>query len=207
MKNKNYLFKRDDICVGTLVLVKNVIKDAKGNFLISDYSVIRSILFTINSKGNAKDLLNETFSYPILNVENNKKVNKFQLIVINQKNISKLLECLGYSKELSLKDILKIHKDIFTGNFGLNYFEMLGVSKYNLGSYRIYLNGKEIIDKDEKYQRFMEGILLNNKNLKDIDLLSEELIYSIDNYGSISFKKVPFEPVKNLIFSIVKRKK
>ena len=100
MKNTDYVVKRDDINVGSVVISKLS--------SITPVERLRRIYFILDDGGYAIDLLNDIPNYPVLLYNNLFGYEKPFVPAFEMQNIGNLLRLYGYPSEMTYEDVLKI---------------------------------------------------------------------------------------------------
>ena len=106
------------------------------DYIIRDMKPCRSILFVIDKKGFARDILYDSPRYPILGVTKDEycltERGQEKVIVCSKWSLEKLLEALGYNQMLTHKDIQKIRNTLFDclGSERLKMFSRVPFEEY-----------------------------------------------------------------------------
>lgn len=148
---KKYVATRKDICAGQLI--KNIgisykIFDASNNevneedlakqgiknFSISAGIICRGMLFNVNEKGLANDLIYTTpTNYPIEGVQPKENVES-EFIINNYVELEELLKYLKYGEDLTQNDLNQIYKKLITHKWWLeHHMELFGWKKMSIG--------------------------------------------------------------------------
>lgn len=166
MENKKYVVCRDNIYVGEVVKAHSIYRyngedvfyKAKiGQLSVSSWRSYRSILFVPDENKLANDLLYRTPSYPILNITDDDtclNLEEDSIVIKDACNLSEFLECFGYKKDLTYKDIMRIRKTFFRSGFAKDNCELFGYKETMAEDVTFYTNGKVVTDpKELKYRR------------------------------------------------------
>lgn len=132
------LIKRDNIYVGFVEIDGKIriagerisnLGNKKGDLYMSSPVAKRSILFVMGTDNRAYDILNNGYSYEVLN--NQTKYTKGEsyngCLVTGAYNLGPLLELLECDELLSIKEIKKICRTIFNYNFIVDNCYLFGV--------------------------------------------------------------------------------
>lgn len=125
----------------------------------------RNMLFTLDENKHANDLLYNSPHYPIFNISTNEDCINSSICLVDSAfrgggridNIGYLLKYLGYSKELSYEDIIRIYNLLFKTDFILDNCNSFGVLETD--SHDSCL---EIFDLKGNHRTF-NGIIENNE--------------------------------------------
>ncbi len=122
MKRKKIYINRDSIYVGKLVRVNEIkrygssdtpISDKIGRLYVSDGSLIRNILLSIDND-RVMDLLYHCDDYPILNMTPDEQCLESDIVIPKVDWIGSLLEHLGFDEKLDFEEIQSIKDWVFT---------------------------------------------------------------------------------------------
>lgn len=174
MKNIRYKVDRDNVHVGTIVKAKYVdtidpdaarILDLPENYLVArEWKHVRtSALFVPDENMRMNDLLNDSPAYKIVNITpelqnpDEAKKKEYNEIMVNYPyNISELLAYLGYAKELTYGDILKIREVIFGPYFYAQFCELFGYREACSSEVQFLVGDKLVEDPKELEKRMRE---------------------------------------------------
>lgn len=158
MKNANYVVKRDDINVGSVVFFKLPVKDPSASV-----ERLRRIYFVLDEKGYAVDLLNDVSNYPTLLYNNLFDYKKPFVPAFEMQNIGNLLKLYGFPANMTYEDVLQIDKFFKYGwkfdnasYFGF-YKPLQGDSAtyseidHRFNKFRSYINGEEASPLPKEY--------------------------------------------------------
>ncbi len=219
MKNINYKVDRDNVHIGTIVKAKyvdtidksaaRILKLPKKFMVARDWKEVRqSVLFVPDENKRMNDLLYDSPAYRVLNITPAPEdpddiilASPAELIVNYPYNISEILAYLGYQKELTYGDILKIKKVIFSPDFCDQFCELFGFRETYPTEVEYYENDvlvddpKEIEKKMKEFDRRKEmgergfsGIAQAPLDSKYFDILKE---HSDPKYASTKDVFVP----------------
>lgn len=128
-----YVCKRDDVYSGIL-LIKwdldnqkcNTFKDLLNDrFICFNYKLGRSLLFNVNNKGYANDLIyNTPYNYPVLELCNDEYIDSRNIITRYVK-LDNLLKYMGYNKDLSNGDLNDIYNKLLVHSSWLKHYRHL----------------------------------------------------------------------------------
>lgn len=131
MKNKSYVIRRDDVCVGKVIKIETGDKISLNKGY--PYEEIRSILFVPTNDGLAlaNDLLYQDSKYPVMNMTDKDYcldfVSNHEGYIVDQAyHLSQLLEIFDYPSWLTYKDIIDIRKIFFSGTFSQDHCVLFG---------------------------------------------------------------------------------
>lgn len=173
MRSKNYVVKRKDIYVGSVVKTDRIVRleyddllTNKGQLDTGAWIHLRTMLFVPDQNSFSNDLLYDTESYPVLNITNDNfcyNLNGENIVIKDICNLDRLLEYYGYDEELTYEDIVRIKLMFFSGNFAKNNAEVFGM-KESQPEERKYIDkdGKEITDKKK-----LKKIIKKEKKLQE----------------------------------------
>ena len=157
MRTKNYTVFRNAIYVGAVIkqYSTNPSKDKLYQRLIGAYcTYCRSILFVLDEKRRANDLLYHSPLYPIKNITDNSTTiddTYSGIYVKGAYNLEQLLNYFNYPEELSYSDIVRIRKSFFNKRFAWDNCELFGY--------------KEIMAEDMKFGN-NNGLITEPKELE-----------------------------------------
>lgn len=185
MKKGKYIISRDSIYIGTVIKTnrKHLMQDINNRLKIFKSSKLRNIIFTPNIFGYANDLLYASKNYPILNMAKQPFSNEKDeiLLIIDAYNLNDLLNYLGYQYLLNHKDIIKIRKTLFNGNFTKLNSDLFGWQEISIENLEFYRNGIKVTDPKEiekqKWQilskksrnDFIQTFIRYNEQLKEFE--------------------------------------
>ena len=106
MKDQDYLVKRDDIWVGSLVKPKHIFKNSK--LYAHESEFLRPILYVHTDDNMVDDLLYDSPNYPILNCSCDFKCYKSIYVIDNPQCISEYLKKHGYLSLLDYEEVLEL---------------------------------------------------------------------------------------------------
>ena len=156
MKDKNYRVNRDDIYVGLVVRTDIIRRYFDGTLNTGSYDICRSMIFVLDEKNRANDLLYNSGRYPVLNYTDEDvcmRLDANSILVKKVLNMSSILEHFGYGEELSYKDILEIKKRFLNGKFALDNCELFGYKEDDgklskiLGNRTFFVHGNAVLSK------------------------------------------------------------
>lgn len=204
MKNINYKVDRDNVHVGTIVAAKyvdtidkeaaRIMKLPKKFMVARDWKEVRpSVLFVPDENKRMNDLLYDSPAYRVLNITpalddpDEIEVEKpFELMVNYPCNISEILAYLGYQKELTYGDILKIRKVIFSPDFYAQFCELFGFRETYSTEVEYYENDVLVEDPKEI-----------EKKMREFDKRRE--------MGERGFTEIPQAPLDSKYFDILQK--
>ena len=128
------------------MLKKNVFQNVKRNQIYAgevvsrEFGFIRGMLFIINDKGLACDLIYNSPNYSIYELQT-KEQYKDPICIKHAVNLEEALKYMGYPEQLNRSDINKIYHQLITSNAWLKeHIELFDIRNENSLPYFIYEN-------------------------------------------------------------------
>lgn len=129
------------------MLNKSKIKSVKrrqvyaGEVNSKEFGFIRGILFIVNEKGEAIDIVYDSPNYSIYELQTREQFYKDPICIKHAVNLEAALKYMGYSEELTKADIGKIYKKLITSNQWLkDNVDLFDIDNENALPYYIYEN-------------------------------------------------------------------
>ncbi len=111
-----------------------------GEVVSREFGFIRGMLFIVNEKGEACDLIYSSPNYSIYEIQTPAQY-KDQICIKHSVNLEEALKYMGYKEELNRSDLVKIYKELITSNKWLkDNIELFDISNDNSLPYVIYEN-------------------------------------------------------------------
>lgn len=143
------IIDRDQIYVGEVISTNNMYAEVpngenKKTIKVSSWYSYRSMLFVLNEKKFANDLLYQSPHYPVLNISDDDIFldHRGDIIVIKDAcSLSALLKYFNYDQTLDFDDIVKIRNVFFTGKFAKDNCQLFGYKEIRpdkLSNRRLY---------------------------------------------------------------------
>ena len=128
------------------MLKKSKITKAKRNQIYAgevvsrEFGFIRGMLFIVNEKGEACDLIYSSPNYSIYEIQTPSQY-KDQICIKHSVNLEEALKYMGYSEELNRNDFEEIYKELIESNKWLkDNIELFDIENDNALPYFIYEN-------------------------------------------------------------------
>lgn len=232
MNKNNKVINRDSVYGGKVISVKRVagtIYESKAVHESEIYPLIpnenelratyifdyRSIMFTPNQRTFATDLLYNAVDYPILNITDKEICMKSEIVIANAVWLGPILKSLGYEEQMSLKDLKKARKILFSGNFIKKNSELFGferLSSYEAHQPEINSELRIAIGKYNYRSNPQIDSPLPSEYMQSIELLdNNEFHESLDRMAfTKTFKRDSFKPTLDEMIAtkqLIKRRK
>ena len=111
-----------------------------GEVVSREFGFIRGMLFIVNEKGEACDLIYSSPNYSIYEIQTPAQY-KDPICIKHSVNLEEALKYMGYQETLNKNDINKIYKELITSNKWLKEnVELFDISNDNSLPYFIYEN-------------------------------------------------------------------
>ena len=111
-----------------------------GEVVSRECGFIRGMLFIVNDKGEACDLIYSSPNYSIFEIQTPAQY-KDPICIKHSVNLEEALKYMGYNEELNRADLNKIYKELITSNKWLKEnVELFDISNDNSLPYFIYEN-------------------------------------------------------------------
>lgn len=111
-----------------------------GEVVSREFGFIRGMLFIVNEKGEACDLIYSSPKYSIYEIQTPAQY-KDPICIKHSVNLEEALKYMGYKEELTRSDLNKIYKELITSNKWLkDNVDLFDISNDNSLPYFIYEN-------------------------------------------------------------------
>ena len=111
-----------------------------GEVVSREFGFIRGMLFIVNEKGEACDLIYSSPNYSIYELQTPAQY-KDPICIKHSVNLEEALKYMGYKEDLNRSDLSKIYKELITSNKLLkDNVELFDISNDNSLPYFIYEN-------------------------------------------------------------------
>ena len=111
-----------------------------GEVVSREFGFIRGMLFIVNEKGEACDLIYSSPNYSIYELQTPAQY-KDPICIKHSVNLEEALKYMGYKEDLNRSDLSKIYKELITSNKWLkDNVELFDISNDNSLPYFIYEN-------------------------------------------------------------------
>lgn len=151
MKTPNYQIKREQVFIGRVVkpTSRNQIVLENGKLSIYQFTPYRSILFTLNEKKLADDLLYNSPEYPVLDFSSNGSCFNAEIVIQEAYNLEPLLTFFQFPNTLTLEQIIMLRKHFFDGTWGFRNCHLFGYREVLPEDWEYVKNGQYVKDSEE----------------------------------------------------------
>lgn len=162
MNNEDKKIYRDSIYAGALIRTSNIHRYpidvnpsfgvVPGSFYVNEYHFCRTMIFQLNEKKLAEDLLYDSPNYPILNISDREDLYFTKLAIIDPINLGPLLKCFKYNEVITSAELKQIRNQFFNGRFAKDHCELFGMQEILPEEKKYYKDATEITNAGEQVE-------------------------------------------------------
>ena len=151
MKTPNYQIKREHVFIGRVVkpTSRNQIVLEHGKLSIYQFTPYRSILFTLNEKKLADDLLYSSPEYPVLDFSSNDSCFNAEIVIQETYNLEPLLTFFQFPNTLTLQQIIMLRKHFFDVTWGFRNCHLFGYREVLPEDWEYVQNGQYVTNPED----------------------------------------------------------